>query len=186
MTSTLWSPMICPSQVCKACRSSRLSSPRCRCNSRPGFSTGPCRTPLMRRGSAVCSSTRGATMRGAAPSTAQGRATRETCYRASTGGNKQRASCTGDYRSRGTAQPVQQTLMYVPTFERHYKTLQGSIEAEARLALILGKDLTGIVMSFLRPEPVPWIWQPLPEPEPSPWDPLVEVPTDQGVELPMW
>ena len=76
--------------------------------------------------------------------------------------------------------------MYVPTFERHYKTLQGSIEAEARLALILGKDLTGIVMSFLRPEPVPWIWQPLPEPEPSPWDPLVEVPTDQGVELPMW
>ena len=50
----------------------------------------------------------------------------------------------------------------------------------------LGRDVGGLLMSFLKEDPKPFQWdieRPMPS---SPWDPLVEVDSCFGVELPLF
>ena len=47
-----------------------------------------------------------------------------------------------------------------------------------------GRDLSILMMSFLKEDPKPWI---LPiVPQPSPWDPLICVDADDGIALPLF
>ena len=58
-------------------------------------------------------------------------------------------------------------------------------EVEQLINERLGKDLGYLLLSFIKEDPQPHIWSMLVL-EPSPWDPLVEVDTNAGVDLPLF
>ena len=49
----------------------------------------------------------------------------------------------------------------------------------------LGRDLGKLLVSFLKEDPKPFIWE-LPRPPSSPWDPLCYVDPCDGHELPLF
>jgi hypothetical protein len=72
-------------------------------------------------------------------------------------------------------------------FEKGFRALMYLFELELLLHEKLGKDLGGLLMSFLKEDPKPFAWEWVVErPPSSPWDLPVEVDSCDGVALPLF
>ena len=58
------------------------------------------------------------------------------------------------------------------TFENGFRHLTYLFQLELTLHEKFGRDLGALLLSFLKEEPRPFIWE-VPRPVPCPWDPLV-------------
>ena len=70
-------------------------------------------------------------------------------------------------------------------FEKGLQHLMYFFELELLVEERLGKDLGQLLVSFLKEEPTPFIWE-LPRPHLGPWDPLCCVDPCDGVTLPLF
>ena len=72
-------------------------------------------------------------------------------------------------------------------FEKGFRALMYLFELEMLLREKLGKDLGGLLMSFLKEDPQPFLWEWVDErPLSSPWELPVEVDSCDGVGLPLF
>ena len=70
-------------------------------------------------------------------------------------------------------------------FEKGFRALMYIFELELLVREKLGKDVGNLLMSFLKEDPQPFLWQFECCPS-NPWDPLVEVDPSDGVALPLF
>ena len=70
-------------------------------------------------------------------------------------------------------------------FENGLRHLMYFLELELILEERVGSDLAKLLLSFLKEEPKPFIWE-MPRPPSSPWDPLCNVDPCDGIDLPLF
>lgn len=74
--------------------------------------------------------------------------------------------------------------MYTTLFSDCLDELMYRFEIRLMLQDKFGRDLGGLILSFLKRDPVPYLWYV--EVPPSPWDALISVDTSAMVNLPLF